>query len=251
MKLDPITKQQCIDYADTESDVRGFPRGSAKWKEAFKRAASEAIGTMSLGRNPRSNPRTSALKAYIELYPDIFSSNGFAGKVARAYKGKQDKAVDLEEIQNRILSSVVNLSKLFENGIGNVKTTTRGTQQGKIANDAMSDYQFPNKPPGVDEKQWANDIRTIVFNWFLRDAVMNCILESLSMFWQMSKGDISDVMQIVEIKALTDKQAEGSESSKSLMETVAENRKRWIVMLQGRVHPAAAALNFKKLVRKD
>ena len=230
--LDKFTKEQATDYANTEAEIHGFEIGSDRWRKSFKEYVGFAVGTMSLGRNPR----VSHYKVYTELYPEIFKD--FAGAAAKNYS-RQDggKEVKVTDIQNRILSSVVNLMKLFENGILGVKNTTTGNDQGQIDNSKISDLQFPIRGGADSDEEYDAVVKDVVYNWFVRDLITNCILESLTMFWKLTPNDVEEIMAGIHVEA-----------DEKNLQKVSEGRKQLIKRLRSDVKPSVSKLNYKKII---
>jgi len=199
IKLDKYTEEQAREYADNESEIKGFKIGSEPWKKAFKEYLSFAYSTMSVGRNPRRGSK--AYKTMLEVYPDIFSESGYAGKAAKNfYTQSGERGVSIESIQDRILSGVNNLVRLHENSIVGTKNTTRGSKQGKIPNEDMSELQFPDKADFKTEDEYHAVVKDVFHHWFQRDLITNAILESLNMFFTLTKSDIETIIGTLNIE---------------------------------------------------
>lgn len=229
--LDKYTKEQAIEYADLEGEMNGFDRNDSRWKKAFKEYITHAVGTMSVGRNPRSH----RYKTITELYPEMFGKNGFAGQVAEKMSGTSLEQ-KFKGAQFRILSSVMNLVKMYEAGILNIKNTTVGDDQGKISNDKMSELQFPNKEEFGSKDEYETALRDVVFNWFLRDLITDCVLESLNIFVRLTAKDVEEIMGAINIEQA------------SLKELVGQGRVEFIKRLRAQVLPRIQQINYKKLV---
>lgn len=232
-QLDQFTKDQATEFADTEAELKGFPRGGERWKNAFKHYLTFAMGTMSVGRNPRGGHR---YKVIVEEYPQVFGAEGFAGRMLKNMQVAEGNQKSLEAVRARILSSVHNLMKLFEAGGLGIKNTTSTDKQGKIQNSEMSELQFPNKEEYSTKEEYESAVKDIVYNWFVRDMVTNCILESLTMFWTLSEQDVADIMDAVTI------------NDANLKEIMGEGRAEFIRRLKAQVEPRIKSLNYKKLV---
>lgn len=233
VEVDKYTKEQATEYANTEAEVRGFPVGSARWKDAFKDYLSFAVTTMSVGRNPRG----AKYKVYTSLYPDIFGANGFAGKVEKNYRDQSGaRGIPLNEVQNRVMSAVMNLAKLFENGILGTKNTTSGNRQGKIDNNQISELQLPTKEQGESDEAYEAKVEDVIRRWLTRDLITNAILESLAPFFSMTKADVDAVMDAIEAGNAT------------LQDIHQGKRETFVKRLRAVVSPATARINYKKLI---
>ena len=106
-RLDPITKEMATDHANREAEIYGFKYGSPKWIKAYKEFANEAVHTMAVGRNP-SSKNSHSYKIRTTYYPDIFSQDGFAGRVAKNFttETKEDRK------STRLNSSHIPLSRM-------------------------------------------------------------------------------------------------------------------------------------------
>lgn len=236
MALDKFTIEQAKEFANNQGEIEGFEPGSPNWKDAFKEYCEFAKGTMSIGRNPRTarNP----VKSVTALYPDIFGWDGIAGKLARSYQSSEgSRGIPLEAVQNRIMSAVTNLVKLFENGELGTRNTTIGNQQGKIADNHMSELQLPHKPAGMSEEEYTQLSREVVRKQMIRDLLTNVVLESLVPFFEMSKRDVSDIMDSVkwDVKSAKEFQRAGL-------------RKSWIEALRGVIGKKFKVINIRKLI---
>lgn len=197
VKLSKYTKEQAEEYANNDADIRGYKKGSAKWQAAFTEYIRESYSSMALGRNPRQG--SYKYKAFIAKYPEVFSSEGFAGSVSKGYKSAHGKGLPLEEVQNRIMSSVMNLVKVFENGIMGTMTTTSGAKQGKIANSEMSEFQLPNKEEFSSDEDFQAAKKDVYYNWFQRDVLVDAVLESLMPFFSLNKNNIEKILGAIEL----------------------------------------------------
>jgi hypothetical protein len=220
INLDPLTKEQAEEYANNEAEVRGFKVGSESWKKAYKEYLQFALSTLVVGRNPRNF----RYKTVTSLYPEVFSENGFAGKAAKSYF-RQDggRGIPIIEANGRILSAVMNLLKLFENGILGVKNVTTGNTQGKIANENMSELQIPNRDEFGSKEEFEAALKDVIYNWFTRDIISDCILESLFPFFTLTKNDLDEIMDRIQI------------SEANVHEVIKEGREKLIKELRSRV----------------
>lgn len=233
--MDKYTKEQAMEYANNEAESRGFKAGSDKWKDAFKEYLSFAFSTMSVGRNPRGDHK---YKVMIELYPEIFGDRGFAGKVAPNYLTQEGRrGVPLEVVQDRILSSVNNLMKLFENAALGVKNTTTGNKPGEIPNSDMSELQFPKRESGMSDEEYSLIADAVVRHWLVRDIITNSILESLAPFFRLSSADINDIMSGIKSRGV------------SVEDAMGEGREDLVKTLRAQVKPKVDQINYKKLVK--
>lgn len=235
MEVDKYTKEQATEYANNDAEMQGYPVGGPQWKACFKGYIEFAKTTMSVGRNPRSLRNPS--KAMQEFYPDILSSTGLAGRLARNYRGKDGKGVPLDAIQNRIMSSVTNLVKLFENAELGTKTTTDGSGQGLIENDKMSELQLPSKPKSMSDDEYNKLAREVIRKQMTRDMLTNMLLESLIPFFELKKSDIDTIMNNFNWKVATvqDFQKSGL-------------RKSWIDALRGVIGKKMSSINYRKII---
>lgn len=233
IRLDETTKEMASEYANNEAELKGFKVGSSRWKDAFKHYCEFAAGTLAVGRNPsRRNPSDREK----EFYQDVYGSGGFAGRVAPNVVTQEGTGISLTEAQNRISSSVNNLALLFQNGIMNVKTTTHGKSQGKIANSDMSELQFPNKEDFPDQDQWDAAARDTIYNWFMGDLIRDAVLESLLPFFNLDKKDVEDILSAVNIE-----QAD-------IQEMKSKGRAEFIRRLRTQAQPKMKDVSYKKII---
>lgn len=235
MALDNHTVEMAKEFANNEAEIQGFEIGSPKWKAAFKNYCEFATGTMSVGRNPRT--QKNPIRVVSGLYPDILGANGIAGRWAKNYRGQDGKGVPLEAVQGRIMSSVTNLVKLIENSELGTKTTTHGYDQGKIADSNMSDLQMPTKMPYQTEAEYLEKTKAVVRAQMTRDLLTNVILESLVPAMEITKKDVDSIMSSVnwDVKNAKDFMATGL-------------RKSWVEALRGVVGPKFKSLNIRKII---
>ena len=236
-RLDPITKEMAEDYANEEARINGWKIGSNPWKNAFKSYVSDAMATMSVGRNPRG-PGSHLYKVKTELYPDVFGKEGFAGKVAKDFitESKSDKGVPLESMQNKILSSVSNLVRMYENGILGIRNTTVGNKQGKIPNNQMSEMQLPNKEEFSTATEFEAAVRDVILNWFVRDLITDAVLESLIPFFKLSEQDIKSILSELDLDKVPVK------------DLLKGGREELIKALRAKVKTKMDQVNYRKLV---
>lgn len=223
--LDKFTKEQAIEYANTEAEIQGFAVDSIRWKNAFKHYLSFAVGTMSLGRNPRGTAKTTKLS---KLFPEVLSKDGFAGRIS--------KNSSLEAIQNRIMSSVTNLVKLFESNELEMKTTTTGHQQGHIENSDMSAFQLPNRTKDMSDEEYERLEKQVIRNWMVRDLLTSAVLESLMPFFTMTKADVDQIMGLINVDDAT------------LQDIQKGSREEFIKKLRAVIDPKVKQINIKKII---
>lgn len=192
--LDEITKSEAMAFADREADLHGYARGSADWKRCFKKYLGEAAGGMTLGRNPRKNPRE------IQNWPEIFGREGFAGEVAQNYKGQAVKGMSLEEVRSRIQGAVSNLVYMWLNGIYGIRTTTIGRQQGKIPAENMSDLQLRGSDEGLTKEEAIAQNKDVLYNQLAMTVIESAVLELLTPFFRMSKSDMDSILDGIAIQ---------------------------------------------------
>lgn len=235
-RIDPITKEMATDYANEEAKIYNFKIGSTEWKKAFKEFVNDAIGTMSVGRNPQSRS-SHTYKVKTEFYPDIFGAQGFAGRIAKNfYTESGQKGVPLESIQNRILSATNNLVRMFENGVMGTRNTTKGRTQGKIKNENMSELQFPNREEFSNQDEFDAAVKDVVYNWLVRDIINDAVLESLIPFFNMSADDVDDIM------------AASNLDQADIADAMKNGSDRLIKTLRSKVKPKISNVVYKKLV---
>lgn len=231
--LDKYTIEQAQLHANNEAELQGFEIGSPNWKTAFKDYCEFAKGTMSVGRNPRSakNP----IKAIENLYPDIFDQ--ISGRWAKNYRGQDGKGIPVEAVRSRIMSSVTNLVKLFENAELGTKTTTLGNEQGKIDNNNMSDLQLPAKRSDQTPEDYLEATKSVVRAQMTRDLLTNIVLESLKPFMEMTGRDVHEIMATVnwDVKSAQEFQKSGL-------------RKSWIQTLRGVIGDKFKNISIRKIV---
>lgn len=195
--LDEVTKGQAKEYANNDAEINGYAFGSPKWQEAYKEFISHALSAMTVGRNPRGT----RYKVYTTLYPEAFGANGFAGKCSENYKKVTGKEMPLIAAEGRILSTVMNLVKMFEAGIMETKNTTNTDKQGKISNAEMSELQFPTKDDTKTEDEYQAEVKDVLENWLVRDIISNCVMEGLTPLFTLTKNDVQKIMAQIKIEA--------------------------------------------------
>ena len=250
MELDKYTKIQATEYANNEAEIGGFKIGSPQWKTAFKTYLSFAHSTMSVGRNPRTLKNPSAAVA-VKHYPEMFGEVGIAGRLAEKYQGPEGK-LPLSSIQNRILASVTNLVKLYENGILGVKTTTKGRKEGKIPNDDMSRMQLPERPKGMSDEEYNNlpQTKEVLRNWITRDLLTNLMIESITPVFMLTQKDIDAILSRLQWKNVTvqnyshPQESTDFEGKKSMI----SYRDEFLNVLHGYMRKTLGAVNFRKLI---
>lgn len=236
VKISKYTKDQAKAYADNEADIYGFAVGSPKWQKAFKDYLSESYSTMAVGRNPR--PGSHKYKVIIGKYPEIFGEEGFAGRVAKSYKTTSGEGIPLDEVQNRIMSTVMNLVKVFENGIMGTLNTTKTRKQGKIENEAMSELQMPNRKEFKSDDDFKAAKRDVIYNWFQRDILVDAVLEFLLPFFKMKKAEIESVLDKI---VLDETDLDGD---------VNQGRADLVSKLRSIIEPQMNAISYLKLLSK-
>lgn len=231
LKVDRTTKSQAMEYADNEADVNGFGRGSEQWQSALQEYIKFAIGTMSVGRNPREFK----YKVFTSFYRDL-GSEGFAGRVAKEYIGPSGKRGEykLTDIQNRILAAVASLSKLYENGVLGIRTTTVGSEEGSIANDKISGLQFPNKTTFTGDNYTA-EVNRVVQNWVTRDIISTIILELLTPLFQMTEDDFRAIAKAINLEGAT-------------LANIKVDRPNYISAIQKVIKSKMADVNIRRLL---
>lgn len=198
LKINENTKDQAIEYADNEAEIQGFKRGSPKWQNMVAKYIEFAIGTMAVGRNPRGY----RYKIYTTLYPEVFSSSGWAGQVAKNYATQEkEPGVPVKEIENRILAALTNISKMFENGILNLRTTTIGNAQGKIDVLNVSDFQFPEKG-SMSDTAYKEAVQDVLKAWVTRDLSITILLECLKPFMKLTDSDFQRIADKINLDAI-------------------------------------------------
>jgi hypothetical protein len=229
--LDKYTKEQAKEFADNEAQIQGFDIGSPHWKKAFEDYCKFATSTMSVGRNPRGK-----IENVEKLYPEVFSADGFAGKVARNYKSQVGQEVDLKAIQNRIMSSVSNLVKLFENGVMGTKNTTKGAKQGHIDNSDISELQLPSRLPNESDDEYEAKTKDVIRHWLIRDLITNSVLESLTPFFELTKKDVDDIMGLIQAEEAT------------IEEIQKGKRSEFVKRLSAVIGPKIKQVSYRKLI---
>lgn len=195
MALDKYTIEMAKEYANNEAEHQGFGVGSDKWKKAFKSYCDDATETMSIGRNPlsRRNPSIASLKPF---FSEIFSQGGAAGQIAKHYVGGE---MSTEAVEQRIMSSVTSLVKLFENGKMGSKTRAKG-KYGKMDNSEMSDFQLPKRPAGMSDQDYDRMTKEVLKKWVTRDLLTGFLIESLVPFFSMTKQEVDQIVsQLVDV----------------------------------------------------
>ncbi len=189
MALDKYTQEMAKEFANNEAEHHGFKVGSDRWKKAFKDYCEEATDTMSIGRNPltRSNPSIASLKPF---FAEIFSATGAAGQIAKHYVGGE---MSTEAVEQRIMSAVTSIVKLFENGKMGSKTRAKG-KYGKMENSEMSDFQLPKRPAGTSDQDYDRMTKEVLRKWVTRDLLTGFLIESLVPFFSMSKNEVDQMV---------------------------------------------------------
>jgi hypothetical protein len=227
LKVDKFTIAQAIDYADREGMIQGFKKGSAEWNHAYNHHIKKALGTMTLGRNPfRGNPRDDA------NWPEVFGENGFAGEVARKYKGKGGEKFSRREIIERVKGNVTALSYLYVNGIMDIKTTTLRSQSGNIPESEMSDLQ-------LRDQAYEKENEAVVRNQLILTIVETLCYESLIPFFTMPEKDVRAIADTVKI------------TGKASVREMAEQRSVIEKKLRNRIAAKLRKVSFADLFLKD
>lgn len=236
VKVDRLTVEQAIDYADREGRLKGFDRDSAKWKNAYHHSLNESVGTMTLGRNPfNRNPRDE------NTWPEIFGNDGFAGKVAYSYrsKPKSGERYRRQEIAERIKSAVSTLTYLYVNGVMKIKTSADSDVTGRMENQKMSDLQWRGSSEDMTKDQAEEENRRVVMNQIVMTVVETACYEFLIPFFTMNES---------EVKKITDKiQISGKPSIKEMGELRTDIEKK----IRARIGNKLKNLSFSKLVLED
>lgn len=187
MELDKYTKEMATEFANNEADHHGFKIGSNPWKKAFKEYCEEAKETMSVGRNPyMSNPTPQSVKPF---FSEIFSDRGAAGEIAKHYTGE---AMSTSAVEQRIMSAVTNLVKLFEAGKMGSRNKAKG-KYGKILNSEMSEFQLPKKGD-MSEAEYSRIEKEVLRKWLTRDLLTGFLIESLIPFFSMNKSEVDQMV---------------------------------------------------------
>ena len=227
LKVDKFTIDEANDYADRQGMIEGFSRGSNEWHRAFNHQLKKAVGTMSLGRNPfRANPRDDS------NWPEVFGDKGFAGIVARNYRGKAGEKVSKREIGERIKASVSALVYLYLNGILEIKTTTTTSQSGEINTSEMSDLQL---------SEAGSDVRNhdVAMNQLMLTIVETICYESLIPFFTLKPQDVVDIKDKARI------------TGKISVKAMAEKRSEIEKELRSRIGSKLKKTDFGKLILED
>lgn len=250
MEMDKYTKHQATEYANNEAEIYGFEVGGAKWKDAFKNYINFAHSTMSVGRNPR-NLKNPSVATAVKHYPEMFGEKGIVGKLAEGYEGPEGK-VPISSIQNRVLASVTNLVKLYENGVLGTKNTTKGRREGKISNEEMSRLQLPDRPKGMSDEEY-NDLpqtKEVLHNWIVRDLLTNLMIESITPVFMLTKRDIEDILNRLKWKNVTvsnyshPQESTDFEGKKSMV----SYRDEFLNVLHSYMRKTLGMMNFRKLL---
>ena len=179
----------------------------------------------------------SAYKIKTQYYPDIFGGQGFAGRVAKNfYTQAGEKGVPLENIQNRILSAVNNLVRMFENGVMGTRNTTKGRAQGKIKNENISELQFPNREEFSNDDEFDAAVKDVVYNWLVRDIIVDAVIESLIPFFNMTADDVETIM------------AASNLDKADVNDAMKNGSDRLIKLLRSKVKPRVEKIKYKSLV---
>lgn len=192
VNIDEYTKDAAVKFADREAELKGFAKNGEEWKRAFKKYLGFAFSTISVGRNPRKakNPRD------MQTWPEIFSNDGFAGRVKSQYRGKDGERLELQEVQERIKSAVTALAYLYLNGVYGVRTTTKSSKSGKIDASQMSDLQLRDShTAGFEDTNIG-----IARNQLALTVIESGLYEFLLPFFNMPPEDIQDIVQSIKIE---------------------------------------------------
>lgn len=253
MEMDKYTKLQAKEYANNEAEISGFEIGSDKWKKAFKEYLEFAHSTMSVGRNPR-NLKNPSVASAVKYYPEMFGESGIVGKLAEKYVGPEGK-VPISSIQNRVLASVTNLVKLYENGVLGTRTTTRGRKEGKIADDEMSRLQLPDRPKGMSDEEYNNlpQTKEVLRNWIIRDLLTNLMIESITPVFMLTKKDIDDILNRLQWRNVTVSNYSHPQESVDFQgkKGMFSYRDEFLSVLHNYMKKTIGALNFRKILLGD
>lgn len=237
IRVDDVTKNHAIECADTDAEIYGFNRGSQQWKDSLSKYLKDAVTQMTVGRNPRKL----RYGIFTRSFPKVFGINGFADRVAKNYVDQSGKKeTSKKDIENRILSSVTNLTKLFENGILGIRTTTLGYKSGEIPSSSMSELQFPTK----DDPEFNQKVRTIIVNWILRDYISAIIIELLTPFFEMTKADVEEITQAINLDHI-------AKQSEIDWKAISDEREGFVNDLHRVLSNKISALNIKDMLLKN
>ena len=235
VKVDRLTVEQAIDYANREAKIKGFDRNSAKWNTAYQHSLNESLGTMTLGRNPYRNPRDE------NTWPEIFGVDGFAGRVAEQYRSKtkgEDK-VRRHEVAERIKSAVTTLTYLYANGIMEIKTSADRHITGRMPNEDMSDIQWRGSSENTTKEDAEEANMQVVLNQIALTVIETACYEFLLPFFTMPASDIKKITDKIEIS--------GKPSVRALSEKRAEIEKK----LRARIGSRLKNISFAKMILED
>lgn len=237
MGLDKYTKDMATAFANNEAEHHSFKIGSNPWKKAFKNYCDEATETMSIGRNPyMMNPSVQSLKPF---FPEIFSKPGVSGQLAKNYVGEE---MDEKTVEQRLMSGITNMVKLFEAGRMGSKTKAKG-KYGKMANNEMSDFQLPKKTEGMSTEEYQRRSQEVLRRWVTRDLLTTLMIESLLPFFLMTRDDVEQIFKGINLEGGTIKDyQEGGE--KSL-------RSQMIKGIHGIIGKKMTKVNFRKIIFGD
>ncbi|MCE5317777.1 MAG: hypothetical protein LLG04_10550 [Parachlamydia sp.] len=236
VKVDRLTVDQAIDYANREAKLNGFDRNSEAWQRAYQRSLRESVGTMTIGRNPfERNPRDE------NTWPEVFGENGFAGKVAYNYKGrtKSGTRYKKQEISERIKGAVSTLVYLYMNGIMQIKTSADTSASGKINATEMSDLQWRGSSENMSRSEADEENKKVIMNQIVMTVVETAVYEFLLPFFTMPESEIRKITDKIEI------------SGKPSVKSLAEQRTALEKKLRQRIGDKLKKISFSKLVLED
>lgn len=222
MALDKYTKDQAIEYADNEAEVHGYDRNNPRWKKEFDEYCNFAVGTMSVGRNPR-NLRNPTVASIIPYFPEIFAENGVAGQFSKHWPGGR---IPSSTVSTRIMTACTNIVKLFEAGRMGKKVKAAG-RPGLIDDSEMSAFQLPKKGVGETKEQYALKSREVLKQWITRDLLTALFLESIMPFLTMTRDDVEQIYNFIDremqnklaLSTIQDYQTGGSHSPRNQLLT--------------------------------
>jgi len=176
------------EFANNEAEHHGFKVGSNPWKTAFKNYCDEARTTMT-AQNPyhMRNPSPQSVKPY---FSEIFSEKGAAGEIAKHYTGE---AMSTSAVEQRIMSAVTSMVKLFEAGKMGSRNKAKG-KYGKMLNSEMTEFQLPKKTEGMTDAEYSRLEKEVLKKWLTRDLLTGFLIEALIPFFSMSKAEVDQMV---------------------------------------------------------
>lgn len=222
--IDDATKEQALEYANTQADLQGIERGSAQWKKFLEKYLGFAYSTMSVGRNPRATSREQ-IDQLTELYPTIFDEKiGFLGRISKSREEYQANS-------SRLIAAVKNITYLIVENVAGVKSDKK-----------EAGMQFPQKG-SMPEDRYNEVVADVIQNWVLFDIVEGSVYNALSVPLGFRKSDLDFIKDKFIISEIDTKKP-------GFLKTINSVRFSLMKMIQNKVGKAFASIDYLETLAK-